>query len=94
MNSNERRRESKRIALNHPVLMEEVGHYVGQRGEILDANVRGMRVRITQSCLCVGKELNITSLPQRGDSVKLLPLRCRVVWENAEDFEVGLECLQ
>jgi hypothetical protein len=93
MNSNERR-ESKRIALNHPVLLEEVGLYVGQRGEILDASARGMRVRITQSCFCVGKELNITSLPQRGDSVKLQPFRYRVVWENAEDFEVGLECLQ
>ena len=93
MNSNERR-ESKRIALNHPILIGEVGHYVGQRGEILDASARGMRVRITHSCIRVGKELNITSLPQRGDSVKLLPFRCRVIWENAEDFEIGLECLQ
>ena len=92
MISNERR-ECKRIALNHPVLIGE-GQYIGQRGEILDASVQGMRVRITESCFCVGQEVNITSLPQRGDSVKLLPLRCRVVWENAEDFEVGLECLQ
>lgn len=93
MNSNERR-ESKRILLTHPVLMEEVGRYIGQRGEILDASVRGMRVRTAQSCFCVGKEINITSLPQRGDIVKLQPFRCRVVWENTKDSEVGLECLQ
>ena len=93
MNSNERR-ESKRIALNHPVLMEEVGHYVGERGEILDASVRGLRVRITQSCFHVGQEVNITSLPQQSDIVKLLPFRCRVVWKNAGNLEVGLECLQ
>ena len=92
MISNERR-ECKRIVLNHPVLMGE-GHHNGQRGEILDASVQGMRVRITQSCFHVGQEVNITSLPQQGDIVKLQPFRCRVVWENAGNLEVGLECLQ
>jgi hypothetical protein len=87
------RRKCKRIALNHPVLMGE-GHSNGQRGEILDASVQGMRVRITQSCFYVGQELNITSLPLQDDVVELLPFRCRVVWENAENLEVGLECLQ
>ncbi|MEN8189050.1 MAG: PilZ domain-containing protein [Thermodesulfobacteriota bacterium] len=90
MISNERR-DCRRIALNHAVMMG-VGDGFGQRGEIVDASVQGMRVRTTQSGFYVGQEVDISCLSQQAP-IAVQPFRCRVVWENANNLEVGLKYL-
>ena len=92
MNSRERR-ACRRFTLNHPVLMGTGGDG-GHLAEILDAGVEGMRVRMTnQSGFQVGHQVDITCL-SRQDQADTVNLRCRVAWEDAENFEVGLTYLQ
>ncbi|MEA3468577.1 MAG: PilZ domain-containing protein [Thermodesulfobacteriota bacterium] len=87
------RRDCKRFALNHPVMMgasKDSRHLA----EILDVSVLGMRVRMSnQSVFNVGQEVNVACLPQQNQTDTQI-FRCCVVWENAGNLEVGLKYLQ
>ena len=92
MISNERR-GCKRFTLNHPIMLGTGNGSSEHLAEILDAGVKGMRVRLTnQTGFQVGQEMDIVCFPQRD--VSPLTLRCRVAWEDADNLEVGLKYLQ
>ncbi len=89
MFSNERR-YCKRVLLNPPIKIGMVNDSK-HRGEILDASVQGLRVRMTQSRFHVGQEVDIACLPHQGQITEPAPFHCLVVWENAKNLEVGLK---
>jgi len=84
------RRSSQRSSLNHPVMLNRK-----QRerclASILDVGHKGLRVRVDSPAdITVGHEIEVTSarLPASGNGARL---SCRVVWENRDLEELGLE---
>ncbi len=98
MNERERR-GCQRYPLHYPILLEVSGED-GTGGEqhlaeILDAGVGGMRLQVTnQQLLRAGREVTIFCQPARrrraDENWTIFELRCRVVWEDVENREVGL----
>jgi len=89
----EERRDCRRCALHHPVMMGRNNNNK-HLAEILDVGAKGMRVRVIgQLGLQVGHEVEISSLSayKRLDASRL---QCRVAWQDLDNFEVGLKYLQ
>ncbi len=79
--------------MHHPVMMGSDKKNI-HLAEILDAGVKGMRVRVTnQTGFQVGREVEVSSLPLHNRAGGIT-LHCQVAWEDAENFEVGLKYLQ
>ncbi|NOQ45937.1 MAG: hypothetical protein GQ559_04580 [Desulfobulbaceae bacterium] len=100
MNTRERR-SCHRYPLNYPVLLNtsyKEGDAEGHLAEIIDAGVNGMRLLVTTSnALQVGRELIVFCLPaeeRTGSTWRAIELRCRVVWKNGDNHEVGLHYIQ
>ncbi len=86
------RRSSQRCSLNHPVMLN---HRQRERclASILDVGHKGLRVRVSSPAdITVGHEIEVTSarLPASDNGTRL---SCRVVWENSDQEELGLEFL-
>jgi len=93
------RRGCQRYPLHYPVLLR-IGGESGTGGEqhlaeVLDAGVNGMRLQLTNhDLLRAGREVTIFCQPARrrqaDENWTVFELRCRVVWEDIENREVGL----
>jgi len=88
------RRQCKRFRLNHPIMMG-TNKTEPRLAEIIDAGTRGLRIRVTnQEGLRVGREVDLSCLGLARKGRRDLRLRCRVAWEDPENFEVGLDYIQ
>jgi len=90
--NNTDRRETKRSSLYHPVMLNRNSR---ERclAKILDAGHKGLRVRVgSPADITVGDKVEVTSamLHKSGNDTRL---NCRVVWENRNQEELGLEYL-
>ena len=84
------RRGSRRSPFHHPVILNRNKN---ERclARILDVGHKGLRVRISSPTdITVGNDIEITSA-RLHDSEHAVRLSCRVVWENSDDEELGLE---
>jgi len=90
---NTERRTARRCPLHYPVMLNR-----NQRehclASILDVGHKGLRVRISSPAdIAVGQKIEVTSSRKNGGGKHGARLNCRVVWENRDLDEVGLEYL-
>ncbi len=89
---NTERRTAKRCSLRHPVMLNR-NRRERCLARILDVGHKGLRVRVSSPAdITVGHEVEVTSA-QRPVSDGSTRLTCRVVWENSDQEELGLEYL-
>jgi hypothetical protein len=97
------RRNCRRYAMNFPVIISStraLGNPEGcHYGEILDAGKHGVRMRVNQfGSLAVGTELMLicqsAAQHQQSSTCMPVPIKGRVVWEDADTREFALVYVQ
>ena len=94
------RRNISRYELNYPALLATQTLPVRRAhlAQILDSGAGGMRLLVTDAdSLSVGGELNLSLSPARvseaGQERRPVNVRCKVVWQNLENNQIGLSYL-
>ncbi len=94
------RRHISRYDLNYPTLLTTQTLPVRRAhlAQILDAGAGGMRLLVTDAdCLSVGDELQLSlssaCQSEAGQEWQPVNVRCRVVWQNLENNQIGLSYL-
>ena len=94
------RRHLSRYELNYPTLLTKQILPVRRAhlAQILDAGAGGMRLLVTDAdSLSVGGELKLSLSPdhfsEAGQERRPVNVRCKVVWQNPENNQIGLSYL-
>ena len=94
------RRNVSRFELNYPILLTKqiLPALRAHLAQIIDAGAGGMRLLVTDAdSLPVGGELKLSLSPARDSDVgqewRPVSVRCKVVWQNLENNQIGLSYL-
>lgn len=94
------RNNTNRYELNYPILVTEGTLPTGRAhlAQVLDAGTDGMRLLLASANpMKIGSELNLSCSPARDSNNQGgLPvhLRCKVVWQDLDNNQIGLTFIQ